>query len=50
MAPYVACEVAKNKARSNAQFEAQPFRRGFRTKNKSAVEYEEACSSDDFDR
>ena len=34
MAPYGACEVAQSSARSNAQFEADRFRKGFRSKNK----------------
>ena len=34
MAPYGACEVAQSTARSNAQFEAERFRKGFRRKNK----------------
>ena len=34
MAPYGACEVAQSSARSNAQFEAERFRKGFRRKNK----------------
>ena len=34
MAPYGACEVAQSTARSNAQFEAERFRKEFRRKNK----------------
>ena len=34
MAPYGACEVAQSTARSNAQFGAELFRKGFRRKNK----------------
>ena len=34
MAPYGACEVAQSTARSNAQFDAELFRKGFRRKNK----------------
>ena len=34
MAPYGACEVAQSTARSNAQFEAERFRKEFRRKQK----------------
>ena len=34
MAPYGACLVARNTARSNAQLEAERFRKEFRRKNK----------------
>ena len=34
MAPDGACGVAQSTARSNAQFEAERFRKGFRRKNK----------------
>ena len=34
MAPYGACEVAQRTARSNAQFEAERFRKEFRRKKK----------------
>ena len=34
MAPYGACEVAQSTARSNAQFEAERFRKEFRRKKK----------------
>ena len=34
MAPYGACEVEQSSARTNAQFEAERFRLGFRSKNK----------------
>ena len=38
MAPYGACAVAKSKARSNAKFEAERFRKGFRRKKESGFE------------
>ena len=41
LAYYVACEVAQSAARSNAQYEAERFRKQLRRKN-SAVEYGEA--------
>ena len=47
MAPYGACEVAQSNARSNAQFEAERFRKGFRRKTsmvESGFEGKEACS------
>ena len=65
MAPYGACEVAQSTARSNAQFEAERFRKGCRRKNKQnrkcfrrKQKYarkcfrrkEEACSSSDLER
>ena len=50
MAPDGACEVAQSTARSNAQFEGERFRKGFRRKHESAVECKEACSSSDFER
>ena len=48
MVPYGACEP-RSTTRSNAQFEAQGFRKGS-CENESAVEYQEACSSSDFER
>ena len=45
MAPDGACEVAQGKARSNAEFEAERFRNGFRKKHESVVESSDACSS-----
>ena len=38
MAPYGACEVAQSTARSNAQFEAERFRKCFRSRVESAFE------------
>jgi len=35
MAPYHACEVAQSTARSNAHFEAEQFRKGFRRNTKT---------------
>ena len=53
MAPYGACEVAQSTARSNAQFEAERFRKWFRRKKKHAramiSKQKEACSSGDFE-
>ena len=45
MAPDGACEVAQGAARSNAEFEAERFRKGFRKKLESVVESSDACSS-----
>ena len=65
MAPYSACEVAQSTARSNAQFETERFRKGFRRKNKHGRKcfrrktkharkcfrrQKEACPSSDFER
>ena len=63
MAPYGACEVAQSTARSNAQFEAERFRKEFRRKKKHCRKCfqmkktcskvlsneKEACSSSDFE-
>ena len=65
MAPYGACEVAQSAARSNAQFEAELFRKEFRRKKKQCMpkvlskekeacskvlsEEQKACSSNDFE-
>ena len=38
MAPDGACGVAQSAARSNAEFEAERFRKGFRKKHESVVE------------
>ena len=45
MAPDGACGVAHSTARSNAEFEAERFRKGFRRKHESVVESIDACSS-----
>ena len=49
MAPDGACGVAQSTARSNAEFEAERFRKGFqkglRRKRESVVESNDACSS-----
>ena len=45
MAPDGACEVAQGTARSNAEFEAERFRKGFRRKHECVVESSDACSS-----
>ena len=45
MAPDGACGVAQSTARSNAEFEAERFRKGFRKKRESVVESNDACSS-----
>ena len=65
MAPYGAGEVAQSTARSNAQFEAERFRKGCRSQNKHGRKCfrrkkkqartcfrskKEACSSSDFER
>ena len=50
MAPDSVCEVAQSTARSNAQFVAERFPKGFRRENESAVEYHEACSRFGFER
>ena len=56
MAPYGACEVAQSRARSNAQFEAERFRKEIRRKTKHAramiasVSAFKARSSSDFER
>ena len=48
MAPYGACEVAQSTARSNAQFEAERFRKEFRRKkealSKVLSKEKEACT------
>ena len=45
MAPDGACGVAQSTARSNAEFEAERFRKGFRRKHECAVESNDVCPS-----
>ena len=45
-APDGACEVAQIRARSNAEFDADRFRKGFhKFKDENAIESNGACSS-----
>ena len=50
MAPDGACGVAQCKARSNAQFSAERSGKGVQRKYESVVEYNDACSSSDYER
>ena len=45
MAPCVACEAARNTARSNAQFETERVRKGFRREDERAQ-----FETNDFER
>ena len=45
VAPGDACEVAHSTGRSNAEFDADRFRKGFHKKDESAIESNGACSS-----
>ena len=45
MAPDGASGVAQSKARRNAKFKAERFRKVFRSKRESVVESNDACSS-----
>ena len=50
MAPDGACGDAQSTAQSNAEFEAERFRKGLRRKHECVVEFNDACWSRGLER